>query len=603
MRETDFISQNKDKWTELEDLLHQPGNDPDKLSNLFIQVTDDLSYSRTFYPNRSIRVYLNNIAQQIFSRIYKSKRQTGKHISHFWKEELPQLIYHSRRELIFSLVFFLLAVTIGVVSSANDAHFSRVILGDEYVEMTMKNIKKGDPMAVYKASSGFDMFLGITLNNIYVAFLSFLCGVFYVVGTLGILLTNGIMVGTFQYFFYEHGLLVPSFLTIWLHGTLEISSIVIAGGAGITMGRGLIFPGTYTRMQSFMISARRGVKILIGIVPIIVFAAIIESFMTRYTDVPSVIKALAILFSLFFVFAYFVWYPYIKNRRGFASPVRQVKLHPSPPYEINLAVIKTNGEIFKDIFIFYRYNFKKLFKLFLIIALISVACAGAVYFTADTFSFPFVPWLSTTQFFDYEKQPWFMLVNSITISLNIFFLQRYLKKYFREDSGSFLSLKGFINILAVVSLFNAIFFTGGFIALFLVIGVAPFLGLWLFTAYHEKMNIVSAIPRAFMIFNVAPAKVFGLFIILALTGGIYFFMFNSPLVILYYRIINWNLNLNYETVRITMQALMMLVSFLTVHMIFPMVVIGSSLLYYSLVEILEASELSRKIRSLATKAG
>lgn len=78
MRETDFINQNKDKWTDLEDLLRKPANDPDKLSNLFIQVTDDLSYSRTFYPNRSIRVYLNNIAQQIFYRIHKSKKQSRK---------------------------------------------------------------------------------------------------------------------------------------------------------------------------------------------------------------------------------------------------------------------------------------------------------------------------------------------------------------------------------------------------------------------------------------------------------------------------------------------------------------------------------------------
>ena len=60
MKETNFIDQNKKKWKELEELLQEDRKDPDKLSNLFIQVSDDLSYARTFYPNRFVRLYLNN---------------------------------------------------------------------------------------------------------------------------------------------------------------------------------------------------------------------------------------------------------------------------------------------------------------------------------------------------------------------------------------------------------------------------------------------------------------------------------------------------------------------------------------------------------------
>ena len=66
MRETNFIKQKKDKWIELERTIQQVNPDPDKLNDLFVQITDDLSYSRTFYPNRSVRVYLNGLAQQIF---------------------------------------------------------------------------------------------------------------------------------------------------------------------------------------------------------------------------------------------------------------------------------------------------------------------------------------------------------------------------------------------------------------------------------------------------------------------------------------------------------------------------------------------------------
>ena len=72
MRERKFIEQNKQKWREFERTLESNRKDPDKLSNLFVQITDDLSYSRTFYPNRSVRVYLNNLAQKVFYSIYKN---------------------------------------------------------------------------------------------------------------------------------------------------------------------------------------------------------------------------------------------------------------------------------------------------------------------------------------------------------------------------------------------------------------------------------------------------------------------------------------------------------------------------------------------------
>ncbi|HUM48121.1 MAG TPA: stage II sporulation protein M, partial [Chitinophagales bacterium] len=295
MRETNFIKQNKEKWAEFEDVLKQEKKDPDKLSNLFVQITDDLSFSRTFYPNRYVRVYLNNLAQRTFLNIYKNKKEKRGRFLHFWKEELPLLVYQSRREFFLSLLIFLLSFSIGIFSSIHDHDFAALILGDNYVNMTTENIKSGDPMKVYKESNGMDMFLGITFNNLRVAFMTYVFGILYAAGTIAILLYNGIMVGTFQYFFIERDLFRESFLTIWMHGTLEISCIIIAGAAGLVLGKGLVFPGTYSRLQSLQLSARRSLKIMMGIAPIIVAAAIIESFFTRFTDAPDLARLCVIL--------------------------------------------------------------------------------------------------------------------------------------------------------------------------------------------------------------------------------------------------------------------------------------------------------------------
>ena len=177
MRETNFINQNKERWKAFEKTLSKVYHDPDKLKKLFVQITDDLSFARTFYPNRSVRVYLNSLAQQTFFHIYKSKKSKRGRILSFWTEELPYLMWQSRQELLLALIIFLLAIGIGIVSCMANQDFVRVILGDGYVEMTKANIAKGDPMAVYKDESAFGMFLGITANNIFVSFLAFLLGV------------------------------------------------------------------------------------------------------------------------------------------------------------------------------------------------------------------------------------------------------------------------------------------------------------------------------------------------------------------------------------------------------------------------------------------
>ncbi|HEU5147242.1 MAG TPA: stage II sporulation protein M, partial [Chryseosolibacter sp.] len=195
MKETRFIAQNKEKWQESEKLLKESDKDPEKLSNLFTQVIDDLSYSRTYYPNRSVRVYLNKVAREYFSIIYSVQKHKKNTFRNFWVDELPQIVYQSRRPLTISLIIFLTAAAIGVFSSMNDPQFTSTILGEQYVAMTKANIEKGDPMAVYKESHQVNMFLGITLNNLMVAFRTYVSGIFLSIGTVGILLYNGIMVG------------------------------------------------------------------------------------------------------------------------------------------------------------------------------------------------------------------------------------------------------------------------------------------------------------------------------------------------------------------------------------------------------------------------
>ncbi|HOY48525.1 MAG TPA: stage II sporulation protein M [Flavobacteriales bacterium] len=370
MKETRFIEQNKDKWIELERMLSESKRDPDKASELFVQVSDDLSYARTYYGNRVVRVYLNQLTQKVFGTLLRNTVNHKNRFSYFWTDDLPAVIYHSRKELIFSFVLFVFCMLIGALSSHYDTNFAQTILGADYVSMTNSNISSGDPMAVYKDKDALNMFLYIAQNNLIVAFRTFLFGLLFAIGTIGSTVSNGIMVGVFQYYFISRGLLVDSALTIWMHGTMEISAIIIAGGAGLVMGKGLVFPGTFTRLQALRISARSGIKIMAGITPIILVAALIEGFITRYTELDNFIRLGFILLQAGFIVAYFVIFPFRKSRSGVPFRLDEQKIPQTPKFAPEMDQVKSSSIIFGDSFSLFIRILSKNWKYLLGISLL-----------------------------------------------------------------------------------------------------------------------------------------------------------------------------------------------------------------------------------------
>lgn len=335
MKEAEFIKQNRDKWRRFEELSASSAKNPEEYSNLFVEITNDLSFAQSHYDKRTVRVYLNNLAQKVFLKLYKRNRTGVNAFLQFWVHDLPLEMYRARLALLVSFLFFTLSALLGVLGSLEDPDYLRVILGDGYVNMTESYIEQGDPMAVYKQSNRIDMFFQITINNIQVSFLAFVMGIFFGLGTIYILVKNGMMLGAFQYFFHLKGLLLTSFLTVWIHGALEISAIVIAGSAGITIGRGLIFTGSYTRLQSLYKSAKSGVRIMIGLVPIFIAAGFLESYVTRHTEMADGFKWFIILGSFSFIFGYFVVYPWLKFRKNCPAPEPLSKLvEDSTPIEL-----------------------------------------------------------------------------------------------------------------------------------------------------------------------------------------------------------------------------------------------------------------------------
>ena len=317
MREGLFIKKNIDKWKQYQ---YEPATDPDEMASQFTDLVNDLGYSKTFYPQSKVTLYLNGLASKIYLGIYKNKKERTSRIIRFWETELPLTVRKYHREILYSFIIFFLFALMAAFSAAHDETFVRGVLGDRYVDMTEDNISKGDPFGVYKSDEQFSMFLRIAVNNIQVSFMTFVAGFVLSIGTIWMMFKNGVMIGAFQYYFFAKGLGWKSILVIWLHGTLEISSIIIAGGAGLVLGNSILFPGTHKRIHSLKRGAKDGLKLLIGLIPIFITAAFLEGFVTRYSTMP-VWLSLTILGSSFsFIVWYFVIYP-IRLEKKMISPV------------------------------------------------------------------------------------------------------------------------------------------------------------------------------------------------------------------------------------------------------------------------------------------
>lgn len=363
MKETSFIEQNKEKWSRFERVYSSKVNEPEELSDLYMDITDDLSYAQTFYKRRTVRVYLNQLAQMVYTGVHKQKGESFKKFFTVWQKSLPLEIYRSRKHLLFALVAFLIYTLIGVITTHLDHDFPRVVLGDGYVDMTLENIKNGHPLKVYEDHDQVDMFIQITTNNLKVAFLTFFVGFFFTFGTHMLMFYNGVMLGAFQYFFYLKGVLITSFLGIWIHGAFEISAIVLAAGAGITAGNGWLFPKSYTRLQSLQLSTKRGLKIMMSLVPFIIIAGFLESFVTaNYEHLASWSKLTLILLSFGIILFFYVFYPmYIARKYPDEVDQEEVGFFPKK-MSFAFDKIRSLGELITDSFQFFRIHFSKFSK-------------------------------------------------------------------------------------------------------------------------------------------------------------------------------------------------------------------------------------------------
>lgn len=532
MKEKDFIKQNHEKWKNFDEKSTKAK--PEQLAENFNQITSDLSYSRTYYPHRSIKLYLNEKTSKFFIDIYKSKKSNVSSFVNFWKYEIPCIAYMHRFEFYITLAVCLLGIGIGLLSFNKDPDFAAHMLGPDYIAMTEENIKNNDPMGVYKDGGRFEMFWRIAQNNIKVSFFVYAMGLFFGIGSLIDILFESVRISAFLMFFIKRDLGFSAYTSIFMHGAIEVSSLLVAGAAGFIMGKGLIFPGTYGRFQSFQMSAKRGIKIILSLIPFFLFAGFIEGYITRMTDINPYFRLAFIVVCFVFVIFYFFVYPrYVVQLQGSVKYLTPEKIQPIVKETPNKYGIMKSDEIYNRAISFVMDHGVRYFTLASVVALAwtvalfyyerqQVVSNYQVGMSTDVSSYWSWPFERVDFLFNHIKHHFWATYLVFLLGVPWVFTQLRPHKTFAENQ------KIYLNILAVTGIFTCIMWlkTEYYILFFLL---SSFYFICIEQIIMQQKSFWTAIADTFIYVKENIGLFFGVNIVFMFVSLVFLVMSYSPL--------------------------------------------------------------------------
>jgi len=306
-----YIAINQPTWFRLQDLTSRAQRsvadvspaELDELIQLYQRVSAQLSHARTYYGDRHLTSRLTQLVAGARVVIYSRRGRVLDTVRRFFTEAFPGAVWTSRRFVLASAVlFFAPMVAVGVwLSNSHEA--LQVAIPSEAQDLIVES-QFEDYYSTFSADGFAAM---ITLNNIWVSFLAVTGGILFGVGSVYILVSNGIQIGAMAAVMHAGGAADAFWGLVIPHGLLELSAIAIAGGAGLRMGWAIIAPGDRSRTESLAEAALRAVVIAIGLTMVFLLAALIEAFVTP-SDLPTFLRiGIGVAFEMAFLSYVFVY--------------------------------------------------------------------------------------------------------------------------------------------------------------------------------------------------------------------------------------------------------------------------------------------------------
>lgn len=285
MNRVRFLATRQPDWYRFRELLNRaegtrlrklPGGEISEFSRLFRALCYDLAVVRSRDWGGELEGRLNDLVVRGHNLLYRAPPGRPRAVLDFLLKGFPQLLRANGGYFWTALLLFLVpGIVAGTLVAFEPSIGSRVLPKKALAQMEDMHSTHHEQRALFSggeaAKFGF-----YVLNNVTIAFKAFALGLLLGVGTMLLLAYNGIVLGAVTGYLIGRGHSEPFFSFVIAHGSFELTAIVVAGAAGLVLGRAIVHPGPYSRMDALQRRGLDAVKLALGAGAMLVVAAVIE---------------------------------------------------------------------------------------------------------------------------------------------------------------------------------------------------------------------------------------------------------------------------------------------------------------------------------------
>ena len=311
MKQQLFEQRHRKNWELVEQSLEKP--DSAKKSILFVEhymlLCQHLALSKQRMYDTALIERLNKLVLRLYRELYRYRSGSRLNFYGFLVRDFPLSIYRHRHFIGLALLVFLIPALLAGTWVYFDENAVYSVLDSSNVRAVEQMYDPAARKLGRESEADTDVFMfGLYIqNNISVAFRCFAGGLLAGIGTLFVLIFNGLIMGSIAGHLTRLDFVDTFYPFVIGHGSFELTAIVFSGAAGLKLGYSILNPGQFSRLDALRLAGRNAIPMLYGIVFMLVIAAFIEAFWSSNTNLAINVKysvgAICWLLVLFYSFS------------------------------------------------------------------------------------------------------------------------------------------------------------------------------------------------------------------------------------------------------------------------------------------------------------
>ena len=279
-----FVEDRRARWARLGNLIFEangrverlPPDDVLELGRLYRSASSDLAVARRDFALDAATERLNDLVAAAHALVYSEAPTSGRRVRRFFLQELPASVRANSRFTALSLAAFAIPLV---------ATFAIGLLLPEIAATALPAETRqhlADRRLWTDIPEGYRPLMGpvIIVNNVRVTIIAFAGGLTAGALTVYVLIGNGAFLGTVLSVVHGYGLSGGLLAFTAAHGPLEISCIVLSGGAGLRLGWAILRPGDRSRRDALRLAGAQAIRVMLLIIPALGVAGVLEAFLS-----------------------------------------------------------------------------------------------------------------------------------------------------------------------------------------------------------------------------------------------------------------------------------------------------------------------------------